>query len=210
VDGAFELGQVVIDGRLQDRVSGVEVAVGQVIAHAGDLAPGDAGLGVEQLGGQGLDRLADLQLRPGRRCPAAAGSACVACGTTPPGGKHMVCDELWSYEEQQGIATLSGVRILCPACDHARHFARAAQLGLAAEALRTLATVNGISPENARSLLDDAAKIWRRRRSRLAWTVQVSQKLLDRYAALEVLSGQRCVPGEGRSKVSLADRRPAM
>jgi hypothetical protein len=61
VDGAFELGQVVIDSCLQDRVSGVEVAVGQVIAHAGDLAPGDAGLGVEQFGGQGLDRLADFQ-----------------------------------------------------------------------------------------------------------------------------------------------------
>jgi hypothetical protein len=51
-DGAFELGQVVVNGRLQDRVSGVEVSVGQVIAHAGDLAPGDAGLGVEQLIGQ--------------------------------------------------------------------------------------------------------------------------------------------------------------
>jgi len=47
---------------LQDRVGGgVEVAVGQVIAHAGDLAPRDAGLGVEQPGGQGLHRLADLQ-----------------------------------------------------------------------------------------------------------------------------------------------------
>jgi hypothetical protein len=43
VDGAFELGQVVIDSCLQDRVSGVEVAVGQVIAHAGDLAQGMAG-----------------------------------------------------------------------------------------------------------------------------------------------------------------------
>jgi len=60
VDGAFEFGQVVVDGGLQDRVSGVEVAVGQVIAHAGDLAPGDAGLGVEQLGGQGFDGFADF------------------------------------------------------------------------------------------------------------------------------------------------------
>jgi hypothetical protein len=61
LDGALEFGQVVIHGRLQDRVGGVEVAVGQVIAHAGDLAPRDAGLGVEQPGGQGLHRLADLQ-----------------------------------------------------------------------------------------------------------------------------------------------------
>jgi len=54
VDGALEFGQVVVDSRLQDRVDGIEVAVGQVIANAGDLAPGDAGLGGEQLGGQGL------------------------------------------------------------------------------------------------------------------------------------------------------------
>jgi hypothetical protein len=60
-DGAFEFGQVVVDSRLQDRMSGVEVAVGQVIAHAGDLAPWDGGLGSEQFGGQGLDGLPDFQ-----------------------------------------------------------------------------------------------------------------------------------------------------
>jgi hypothetical protein len=60
-DGAFELGQVVIDSRLQDRMSGVKVAVGQVIAHAGDLTPRDAGLSAEQLRRQDLDGLADFQ-----------------------------------------------------------------------------------------------------------------------------------------------------
>ena len=38
-DGTFELGQVLVDRRLQDRVSSVEVTVGQVITHTGDLAP---------------------------------------------------------------------------------------------------------------------------------------------------------------------------
>jgi hypothetical protein len=33
-------------------VGGVEVAVGQVITHPGDLVPGDHGLGIEQVGGQ--------------------------------------------------------------------------------------------------------------------------------------------------------------
>jgi hypothetical protein len=46
--------QVVVDGGLQDQVVGVEVAMRQVIAHACDLAPRDAGLGAEHLGGQGL------------------------------------------------------------------------------------------------------------------------------------------------------------
>jgi hypothetical protein len=35
-------------------VGGVEVAVGQVIAHPGDLPPGDGGLGGEQLAGNAL------------------------------------------------------------------------------------------------------------------------------------------------------------
>lgn len=60
-DGTFEFGQVIVDSRLQDPVSGVEVAVGQVIAHAGDLAPWDGGLGIEQFFGQCLDGLADFQ-----------------------------------------------------------------------------------------------------------------------------------------------------
>ena len=38
--GAFEFGQVVVDGGLQDHMVGVEVAVSQVIAHARDLGPG--------------------------------------------------------------------------------------------------------------------------------------------------------------------------
>ncbi len=46
-DGTFEFGQVIVDRRLQDPVSGVEVAMGHVIAHAGDLAPWDGGLGIE-------------------------------------------------------------------------------------------------------------------------------------------------------------------
>lgn len=61
VDSAFEFGQVVVDGGSQDRVVGIEIAVRKVIAHARDLAPGDAGLGAEQLGGQRLYGFADFQ-----------------------------------------------------------------------------------------------------------------------------------------------------
>ena len=43
LDGTFEFWQVVVDGGLQDGVGCVEVAVGQVITHPSDLAPGIAG-----------------------------------------------------------------------------------------------------------------------------------------------------------------------
>jgi hypothetical protein len=61
LDSAFEFGEVVVDGGLQDRVVGVEVAVSQVVAHACDLAPRNAGLGAEHPGGQSLYGFADFQ-----------------------------------------------------------------------------------------------------------------------------------------------------
>jgi hypothetical protein len=60
VDGAFEVWQVLVDGGLEDCVSGVEVPVGEVVAHACDLPPGDGWLRAQQVFRQCLDRLADL------------------------------------------------------------------------------------------------------------------------------------------------------
>jgi hypothetical protein len=110
----------------------------------------------------------------------------------------MVCDELWDYSEPHGVATLCGVRILCPACDFARHFARAGQLGKGADALATLARVNGISTAQARALQDEALAQWRRR-SRRAWTARVSEELLRCYPLLAAVDGQRGAPGHGRA-----------
>lgn len=135
---------------------------------------------------------------------ADAGDTCSACGEVTAGGKHMVCDELWDYDEQHGVATLADVRILCPACDFARHFARAAQLGKGADALATLARVNGISKAEACALQDEAVAEWKRR-SRRAWTVRVSEGLLRRYPRLGKVDGQRGAPGHGRAKVTAAD-----
>jgi hypothetical protein len=137
-----------------------------------------------------------------------SGDACSACGGVTPGGKYMVCDELWDYDEQHGVATLASVRILCPACDSARHFERAGQLGKGADALATLARVNGISEEEARALQDDAVTQWKRR-SRRSWTVRVSEELLLRYAVLARVDGQGGAPGHGRAKVRAADEQAA-
>ena len=49
MDGLFEVGKVFVDGGLQDRVCGVEVAMGEVVAHAGDLPPRDRRLRGQQV-----------------------------------------------------------------------------------------------------------------------------------------------------------------
>jgi hypothetical protein len=61
LDGAFEVGQVFVHRGLQDGVCGVEVAVGEVVAHAGDLPPRDRWLRGQQVIGQCFDGFADFQ-----------------------------------------------------------------------------------------------------------------------------------------------------
>ena len=61
MDSAFKVGQVFVHGGLQDRVCGVEVAVGEVVAHAGDLPPRDRRLGSEQVIWECFNSLADFQ-----------------------------------------------------------------------------------------------------------------------------------------------------
>ena len=43
-DGAFQRGEIVVDSGLQDRMSGVEVAMYEVISQAGNLPPGNGRL----------------------------------------------------------------------------------------------------------------------------------------------------------------------
>ena len=61
MDGAFEVGQVVVNGGLQYRVCGIEVPMGEVVANTGDLPPRDRRLGGQQIVRQCFNSLADLQ-----------------------------------------------------------------------------------------------------------------------------------------------------
>jgi hypothetical protein len=136
----------------------------------------------------------------------SAGDTCSACREMIPGGKGMVCDELWSYDEGQKVATLTGVRILCPGCDLAHHFARGSSVSAAM--LLPRSRVNGISGEQARALQAEATAVWRRH-SALAWTVRVSEPFLAACPALAPLNGQHGAPGQGQAKVKRADQQAA-
>jgi hypothetical protein len=60
-DGPFEVGQVFVHGGLQDGVGGIEIPVGEVVAHTGNLPPWDRWLGGQQVIREYLDGLADFQ-----------------------------------------------------------------------------------------------------------------------------------------------------
>lgn len=61
LDGFAERAHVVVDRCLDDGMGSVEVAVRQVIAHRGDLAPRDGRFGVEERKWKRLDGFSDLQ-----------------------------------------------------------------------------------------------------------------------------------------------------
>lgn len=112
----------------------------------------------------------------------------------------MVCDEVWSYDEARGVATLERFRILCPLCDKARHFGLAGLIGRADVALDQLARANEIDLAAARRLQRDAKRDWIRRSVR-AWTIGVDSALLEVWPDLSVLVGERGLPGEGRARL---------
>jgi len=53
-------GRVLVDGRLDDPVGRVEVAMSKLIPHSGNVAPWDVGFRGEELRVDVLDRFADL------------------------------------------------------------------------------------------------------------------------------------------------------
>ena len=60
------------DGRSNDGVSRIEVAVGEMVAHAGYVDPGDRGFTSKQFGIDGLDGLTHLD-ETGRHDPCERG-----------------------------------------------------------------------------------------------------------------------------------------
>ena len=52
--------QIVVDGCLDDVMGGVEVAMGELVTHSRHVSPRDLGLSGQEVGGDVLDRFADL------------------------------------------------------------------------------------------------------------------------------------------------------
>jgi hypothetical protein len=113
---------------------------------------------------------------------AAARGACVVCGEVRE--KGMIGDEEWLYED--GVATLTGVRLVCPDCNGVTHIGSTSARGYFDQARDHMAAVNGITADEADRLIDAAFREWSQR-SRLTWRLAVSPDLLARFPELVVL-----------------------
>lgn len=60
-----------------------------------------------------------------KRTLAQRGERCEVCGSERP---PFVCDEIWRYDDESAIATLTGLRIICRMCSFVKHFGHAGVL----------------------------------------------------------------------------------
>ncbi|MBW4641077.1 MAG: HNH endonuclease [Gloeocapsa sp. UFS-A4-WI-NPMV-4B04] len=101
-----------------------------------------------------------------------AGHRCEVCGGV--GQQHPVeCHEIWNYDDQQHIQTLTGLIALCPACHECKHIGLAQIKDRGEIALQHLAKVNKWSLEQAEEYASDCFKIWHRR-SQFNWKLDIS------------------------------------
>lgn len=131
----------------------------------------------------------------------ASRSACTVCGVSRE--SRMVCDEEWTYDDDNGRAVLAGFRILCLDCDAVNHLGQTTLRGHADEAYEHMAQINGCSVDEAMAAADEDFATWHRRSER-SWSVSVLPSLLATYPELAVLDGLVAAPGAGRDAV---DRR---
>lgn len=119
---------------------------------------------------------------------AEADNTCQACGHRQR--RWMVCDEDWRYDAMEQVASLTALRILCPACDavcHLGHTAAARGQEASDRAVRHMARVNGTSIDEALFLIDQEWERWRQLSSIQRWVVRVTPGLALRFPALRIV-----------------------
>jgi hypothetical protein len=114
-----------------------------------------------------------------------AADVCQVCGDTP--GKGLTCHERWVYDDGEHVATLVGFECVCRRCSLVHHIGLASTGAIGttafADALARLASINGITAEEAQVVLAEALKLWNER-SAVGWRQCVQPELVARYPVL--------------------------
>jgi hypothetical protein len=134
---------------------------------------------------------------------AEVGSHCSACAQ--PIAASAICHEMWSYENDAGIARLLGLTIICRPCNGVHHFGQASVGGWLPAVFEQLESVNGIDHAAAKEMLRQAKANWRSQSAR-SWTIRVEPPVLERFSELACLVGIRAEPGDGRARRAASRR----
>lgn len=99
-----------------------------------------------------------------------AGHKCETCGCDT---RVLHCHEVWDYNENAEIQTLTGLVALCCACHEVKHIGLAQVQGRLEQAMDHMMKVNGIGRMRAKEIVEEAFRTWTRR-NRMKWYLDVS------------------------------------
>ena len=101
-----------------------------------------------------------------------ANYCCEICGGRGP--KWPVeCHEVWEYDDQNKIQTLTGLVALCPPCHRVKHMGRSMAVGEGEEAVSHFMDVNDCSRNVADAYVEEAFMPWQDR-SGYEWDLELS------------------------------------
>lgn len=107
-----------------------------------------------------------------RKTFAKAGYRCEICGGC--GLKWPVeCHEIWHYDDEKKIQTLSGLTALCPSCHEVKHIGFAEKRGRKDIAAKHLCKINNWSQKLTNTYIDEQFDKWRER-SNYQWQLDIS------------------------------------
>ncbi len=105
----------------------------------------------------------------------------------------MICHEVWDYDDQKNIATLSDFVMVCRDCNGVLHIGKsllvadrkgsAGMVDRGEQAIEHLKKVNGITDQLARELIKNAFKTYSARSHR-SWDIHISPHLIEKHPIL--------------------------
>lgn len=124
----------------------------------------------------------------------AAANTCQHCEAQYE--KGMICHEVWEYDDQKQVATLTALVIVCRDCNSVLHLGKSLLIGQkkgesglverGEQAVEHLKKINRITDQEARKLIKDAFKT-HSARSRQAWQIQIASNLVEKHPILAEL-----------------------
>lgn len=100
---------------------------------------------------------------------AEARGGCMDCGSAIRPEAH----EIWEYDEDQGVQTLTGILCLCSWCHETRHLGRARVMGNFDRAFARLSAINRLSAHEERFYINAVEDRWSHR-STLPWMLDLN------------------------------------
>ena len=110
---------------------------------------------------------------------------CQICGATHE--KGMICHEIWKYDDENCISTLTGFTVICPLCNFATHLGLANIIDESGKALAQIAQINAVSLEEAQRLVAKAFDMWEMR-SQHEWSIMIDAALINEFPFLEEIT----------------------